>query len=348
LQADAASSIAAVWGGVAMSRPCPFSASHNGSAGGKPAIELRQLTKVFPGSTTPALDAIDLVVPAGCIFGILGPNGAGKTTIMSTLCGLLKPTSGEVYICGNNAQAERAAIKQILGMVPQEPAIYPTLTARENLDYFGRMQGLSGDYLQQRIAACLDLAEMAGEADKRVERLSGGYKRRLNMVIGLIHEPRILILDEPTVAIDPHSRSLIHHRLRELHAAGITILISTHHMEEAEQLCQEIAIIDHGRVLVQGKVSDLLSMQLNETIHLQLEGDPPADLARRLEHIPGLLEASVAGNCVMVVADRPDQVTVPLMQAIQDYGLAVRSLSFGTTSLEEVFLSHTDSHGAPR
>jgi ABC-2 type transport system ATP-binding protein len=329
-------------GVAAVTTPCPFSARHNGSATGTPAIELKQLTKVFPGSSTPALNAIDLTVPAGTIFGILGPNGAGKTTIMSTLCGLLKPTSGSVRICGSDAQSERATIKQILGMVPQEPAIYPTLTARENLDYFGRMQGLSGEHLQRRIVACLEVAEMVDDADKRVERLSGGYKRRLNMVIGLIHEPKILILDEPTVAIDPHSRSLIHHRLRELHAAGISILISTHQMDEAEQLCQQIAIIDHGRVLVQGTVADLLSMQRDETIQLQIEGDPPTDLTARLEHIPGLIEAHVAGHCLVVVADRPDRVMAPLMQAIEDYGLAVRSLSFGTTSLEDVFLSHTE------
>jgi ABC-2 type transport system ATP-binding protein len=334
--------------GAAMTTPCPFSARHNGRAAGTPAIELRQLTKVFPGSNTPALNAIDLTVPAGTIFGVLGPNGAGKTTIMSTLCGLLKPSSGSVHICGNNAQTDRATIKQILGMVPQEPAIYPTLTARENLEYFGRMQGLSGEHLQQRIMACLELAEMIDEADKRVERLSGGYKRRLNMVIGLIHEPRILILDEPTVAIDPHSRSLIHHRLRELHASGISILISTHQMDEAEQLCQEIAILDHGRVLVQGTVADLLSMQRDETIQLQIEGDPPADLTARLEHIPGVLEAHVAGRCLLVVADHPDQVMIPLMQAIQDYGLAVQSLSFGTTSLEEVFLARTEGQGGSR
>jgi ABC-2 type transport system ATP-binding protein len=189
---------------------------------------------------------------------------------------------------------------------------------------------------------------MVGEADKRVERLSGGYKRRLNMVIGLIHEPKILILDEPTVAIDPHSRSLIHHRLRELHAAGISILISTHQMDEAEQLCQEIAILDHGRVLVQGNVSDLLAMQSSETIQLQIEGVPPADLAARLEHIPGVVEAHVSGQCLVVVTVRPDQVMIPLMQAMQDYGLSVRSLSFGTTSLEDVFLSHTEGQGAPR
>ncbi len=331
-----------------MSTPCPFSARNDGSAEGTPAIDLKQLTKVFPGSGRPALDGIDLSVPAGSIFGILGPNGAGKTTIMSTLCGLLKPTSGSASICGHNAVTERASIKKILGMVPQEPAIYPTLTARENLEYFGRMQGLSGPYLEQRIMACLKLAAMVGESDKRVERLSGGYKRRLNMVIGLIHEPRVLILDEPTVAIDPHSRSLIHHRLRELHATGVSILISTHQMDEAEQLCQEIAIIDRGRVLVQGKVADLLSMQANETIQLQMSGEAPVDLTARLEHIPGVLEAHVAGRCLMVVADRPDQVMVPLLQALQQHGLGVQSLSFGTTSLEEVFLTHTDRQGVSR
>lgn len=332
-----------------MSTPCPFSARHNGhQPEGQPAIELKQLTKLFPGSLKPALDGFDLTVPAGTIFGILGPNGAGKTTLMSSLCGLLKPTSGSVSICGLNALTERAAIKKILGMVPQEPAIYPTLTARENLEYFGRMQGLSGAYLEQRIMACLELAELAGESDKRVERMSGGYKRRLNMVIGLIHEPKILILDEPTVAIDPHSRSLIHHRLRELHAAGISILISTHQMDEAEQLCQQIAIVDHGRVLVQGTVRELLSQQFSEMVQLHFDGNPPPDMTARLERVPGLLEANIEGNCLMIVAERPEQVIVPLMQTMQEHNLTVRSLTYGSTSLEEVFLTQTDVGGTSR
>lgn len=331
-----------------MNTICPLSAQHAKTAGGTPAIELRQLSKAFPGRHAPALDAVDLTVPHGTIFGILGPNGAGKTTLMSILGGLLKPTSGTVQINGRNALTERGAIKRVLGMVPQEPAVYPTLTAWENLEYFGRMQGLSGDHLEGRIRACLELAEMVDEADQRVEQFSGGYKRRLNMVIGLIHEPQILILDEPTVAIDPHSRSLIHHRLRELHAAGISIMISTHYMEEAEQLCQEIAIMNHGRVLVQGTVPDLLAMQRNETIEMQLENDPPGGLAENLEHIPGLLEANIAGRCVVVVAERPDLVMAPLMQAMQDHGLVVRSLSFGTASLEQVFLSLTEDQGASK
>jgi len=327
---------------------CPLSTLRAAPPTGAPAIELRGLSKTFPGGRAPALDGVDLSVPRGGFFGILGPNGAGKTTLMSILGGLLKPTSGSVRIDGRDADQERAAIKRILGIVPQEPAIYPTLSARENLDFFGRMQGLSGEHLEARILACLELAEMTGEADQRVERFSGGNKRRLNMVIGLIHEPEILILDEPTVAIDPHSRSLIHQRLRELHRAGITILISTHYMEEAEQLCQDIAILDHGRVLVQGAVPDLLARHANETILIHLTGDPPAGLDRKLERIPGVVEASVANRCVLAVAESPERAIAPLVQALEENGLKVRSLSYGATSLEQVFLAYTGGGGAPQ
>jgi ABC-2 type transport system ATP-binding protein len=331
-----------------MNTICPLSALHAGTVANAPAIELKGLSKIFPGGRVAALDAVDLRVPRAGFFGILGPNGAGKTTLMSILGGLLRPTSGTVLIDGHDASHERAAIKRIMGLVPQEPAVYPTLTARENLEYFGRMQGLSGSRLDERVQACLQLAEMATEADQRVEQFSGGFKRRLNMVIGLIHEPEILILDEPTVAIDPHSRSLIHQRLRELHAAGITILISTHYMEEAEQLCQEIAIINHGKVLVQGSVPDLLATQSNESIQIYLAGDPTSALEQRLERIPGVLEANVVGHCVLALSERPDLVIAPLMQALTEDGLTVRSLNFGTTSLEQVFLSFTDEHGAPK
>lgn len=326
-----------------MNNPCPFSLQHAVKSSGVAAIELRQLSKIYKGARVPALDGIDLTVRQGGFFGILGPNGAGKTTLMSLLGGLLKPSSGSVQINGQDLQRHRAAIKRVLGMVPQEPAIYPTLTARENLEYFGRMQGLSGRHLQSRVAACLELAEISDEADQRVEHFSGGFKRRLNLVIGLIHEPRILILDEPTVAIDPHSRALIHQRLRELHAAGISILISTHYMEEAEQLCQEIAIMHHGRILVQGTVGDLLAMQRNETIQMQLASEPPEELAKKLQHIPGLQNTFVTGRCVIVLTARPDEVVVPLMQAIHDCGAGVQSMGFGASSLEQVFLSLTEN-----
>ncbi|MBM4182088.1 MAG: ABC transporter ATP-binding protein [Betaproteobacteria bacterium] len=315
---------------------------------GTPAIELKGLSKSFPGGRAPALDGVDLSVPRGGIFGILGPNGAGKTTLMSILGGLILPSSGSVRIDGHDVLTEARHIRHILGLVPQEPAIYPTLTARENLDFFGRMQGLSGAYLESRIQACLELAEMTGEADQRVEQFSGGYKRRLNMVIGLMHEPEILILDEPTVAIDPHSRALIHDRLRELNAAGISILISTHYMEEAELLCDEIAIIDHGRLMVQGLVPDLLAQRRDEAIELQFFGEPGAGLARALETIPGVQRAEQAGCRVRVFSDRPEQVIAPIMQRVQAEAPTLRSLVFGRASLEQVFLSLTGDRGAPR
>ncbi len=331
-----------------MNTHCPLSSQIAVPSPERTAIELRQLSKTFPQSRGPALDGVDLAVARGGFFGILGPNGAGKTTLMSILAGLLKPSGGSVRIDGKDAADEGEAIKRILGIVPQEPAVYPTLTARENLDFFGRMQGLSGERLATRIQACLELAEMTGEADQRVERFSGGYKRRLNMVIGLIHEPEILILDEPTVAIDPHSRSLIHQRLRELHRAGITILISTHYMEEAEQLCQHIAIIDHGKVLVQGSVTDLLALHASETVVAHLADEPPPGLADKLASIPGVRESSLAGRCLQVRTGRPDRVVGPLMAALHDDGLKVRALHFGTTSLEQVFLAYTGGKGAPR
>jgi len=328
--------------------PYPFPARAANTSEGVPAIELRRLSKVFPGGRAPALDAIDLIVPRGGIFGILGPNGAGKTTLMSILGGLLRPSSGSARINGREVFAEPEAIKRILGLVPQEPAIYPTLTARENLEYFGRMQGLSGDHLEHRVAACLELAEMTEEADQRMERFSGGYKRRLNMVIGLIHEPEILILDEPTVAIDPHSRALIHHRLRELDAAGITILISTHYMEEAEMLCREIAIINHGKLLVRGTVPELLALRQDGNLELQLFDDAPADLAGRLKRIPGVLEAEITGRRVVIVSEHPDLAVAPIMQMLLADGLKVRSLGFGGTKLEQVFLALTGDQGAPK
>ncbi len=313
-----------------------------------PAIELLGLSKSFPGGRAPALDGIDLVVPRGGIFGILGPNGAGKTTLMSILGGLILPSAGSVRIAGHDVLTESRHIRHILGLVPQEPAIYPTLTARENLDFFGRMQGLSGAYLDSRVQACLELAEMTGEADQRVEQFSGGYKRRLNMVIGLMHEPEILILDEPTVAIDPHSRALIHHRLRELNAAGITILISTHYMEEAELLCSDVAIIDHGRLIVQGSVPELLARRRDEAIELQFFSEPDGALAQALQAIPGVRQVELAGCRMRISSDRPELAIAPIMQRVQADGPTLRSLVYGRASLEQVFLSLTGDRGELR
>jgi ABC-2 type transport system ATP-binding protein len=230
-----------------------------------------------------------------------------------------------------------------IGMSPQEPAIYPSLTARENLEYFGRMQGLTGKYLKQRVQVCLDLAEIGDMADRRVEQYSGGYKRRLNLVIALIHEPELLILDETTVAIDPHSRSLIHQRLRELHAKGVTIVLSTHYMEEAEQLCHQVAIMNHGRVVTQGAVEALVASRHDDLILLRLDQEPSDSLRTRLLGIPGIGAVGIAGRCIRVSAAHPEHMVGPILDVLRAAGVAPQSLSFGTGSLEQVFLSMTQA-----
>jgi len=306
-----------------------------------PAFAVQNLFKTYKGAHKPALENVTLTIPRGVIFGMLGPNGAGKTTLLSTLCGLLRPSSGQVRVDGEDVWQEARCIKQVLGVVPQEPAIYPTLTARENLAYFGRMQGLSGAHLQTRIRVCLEIADLGAVADEQVGHFSGGFKRRLNLVIGLIHEPKLLILDEPTMAIDPHSRYFIHQRLRELHAAGVTMILSTHILEEAEQLCQEIAIIDQGKIVAQGPLDALLKAHRGNSVQVRLERDPPSSLVDALRRIPGILDVHLMGHDLRLACDGPADVVAQLVDAIKASGIAIVSLSFGTASLEQFFLSQT-------
>ncbi len=316
----------------------PCSAPTVAAAATSTYLTLKNVVKTYPGTRRRALDDVTLAIPEGVIYGLLGPNGAGKTTLLSMLVGRIMPDGGTVSIAGRPITRETLAK---IGMSPQEPAIYPTLTARENLEYFGRMQGLTGTHLKHRVQVCLDLAEISDAADRRVEQFSGGYKRRLNLVIALIHEPDILILDETTVAIDPHSRSLIHQRLRELHAEGVTIVLSTHYMEEAEQLCHQIAIMNHGHIVTQGAVRTLLASQYNDIIMLILDQSPPESLRAALLGIPGMGDVSIAGHCMQVSAEHPEHVVSPILNAFHEAGVEVQSLSFGSSSLEQMFLRMT-------
>ncbi len=324
---------------------CPPAALGAKAATDLPVIEVRHITKRFREDAPPALDDLSLTVPQGVIYGILGPNGAGKTTLLSILCGLLKPNAGTVRLAGHETLSPE--VKRALGVVPQEPAVYPTLTGRENLEYFGRMQGLRGPRLAERIAACLEIAEIGDQADRRVEYYSGGYKRRLNLVIGLIHEPRILILDEPTVAIDPHSRSLIHQRLRKLHAAGVTILLTTHYLEEAEQLCHQVAIMSRGRVAVAGEVHELLARHRDDSIQISLDRDPPAGLAQALRGLSGVGDVNLSGRCLTATAPHPLEAVLTLLRTLREHGVGVESLDYGQASLEHIFLTYTGEDAAP-
>ncbi|ADH85840.1 ABC transporter ATP-binding protein [Desulfurivibrio alkaliphilus] len=222
------------------------------------AIELAGLRKTYPGQRRPAVDQLTLSIPRGGIFGLLGPNGAGKSTTLALLCGLARPDGGAISFSGWEGGPASPSAKQRLGFVPQDLALYDRLSGRENLLFFGRLYGLRGQRLQQRVAHGLRLAGLETRAGQRVATYSGGMKRRLNLAVGLLHEPQILCLDEPTVGIDAQSRQSIHEQLAALAGQGVTIVYATHYLEEAEQLCRQVAIIDEGRVVVCGSPAELL------------------------------------------------------------------------------------------
>lgn len=239
------------------------------------AVEVNRLIKQYKGSAVPAVNSISLTIPKGKIFGLLGPNGAGKTTTLSILCGLIKPSSGDATVLGYSVTSQLEEIKKIIGVVPQEIALYPTLTAFENLRYIGNMYGLKGGSLKQKIKEHLEVVGLSAQADKRIETFSGGMKRRINLIAGILHSPQLVFLDEPTVGVDVQSRNLITEHLHQINKQGCTIIYTSHLMEEAEKLCSEIAIIDKGEIIAQGEPQQLIAEKQTtnlEQLFLKLTG----------------------------------------------------------------------------
>lgn len=239
------------------------------------AIMARSLVKRYKNAASPALDNFNLRVQKGEFFGLLGPNGAGKTTAISILSGLFPPDRGTVLIMGTELRRQPNKIKQISGLVPQDIALYDQLTVRENLVFFGKLYGLGGQKLQDRLARCLEIAALTEHAARPVATCSGGMKRRLNLAAGLLNDPQILFLDEPTAGIDAQSRHLIHEQLSECNRNGATILYTTHYMEEAQKLCSRVGIIDSGRLVKQGIPEELLAQSGScnlEDLFLRLTG----------------------------------------------------------------------------
>jgi len=222
-------------------------------------INIESLSKKYKDADQYSLNNVSLNINEGEIFGLLGPNGAGKTTLISMLCGLVKPTSGHFTIDGLDYQHHSSKIKKIIGVVPQEYALYPTLTARENLHYFGSMYGLKGSDLKDKVIETLDLLGLLKFADKRVETFSGGMKRRVNLIAGILHKPKVLFLDEPTVGVDVQSKNAIIDYLKVLNEKGTTIIYTSHHLAEAEDFCTNLAILDRGRIYAKGTPSTLIN-----------------------------------------------------------------------------------------
>ncbi len=239
-------------------------------------LSTKKLYKVYSGAAKAAVDDISLDVQRGTIYGLLGPNGAGKTTTISILCTLLRPTSGVASILGYDVVKQANAVRRRFGLVPQDIALYPSLTARENLRYFAQMLGVPKKILTERIDESLELVGLLDYGNQRIATYSGGMKRRANLAVGILHQPEILFLDEPTVGIDAQSRNLILERLEELNRRGMTIIYTTHYMEEAQQICNQVAIVDSGKVIVAGNPAKLVAAAANcenlEELFLTLTG----------------------------------------------------------------------------
>jgi ABC-2 type transport system ATP-binding protein len=223
-----------------------------------PIIAITNLRMIYRGSAEEALKGINLTVHSGDFFGLLGPNAAGKSTLIAILCGILGYNSGEVRLFGRTISRNSGWIKSIIGLVPQEIALYPSLTVMENILFFGRMHGISGDMLKSKAEECLETFHLGEHRDKLISRCSGGIKRRVNLFAGIIHEPSLILLDEPTLGVDMQLRLLIFDYLKALNKSGATILYTTHYMKEAETLCNRVGIIDHGQIIREGTPAEML------------------------------------------------------------------------------------------
>jgi len=238
-------------------------------------IDINEVSKTYRGNAAPAVSSFSIDVVQGEIFGLLGPNGAGKSTLLNILSGLLPFDAGKITICGKNFPQQIDEIKPLIGVVPQEIALYPTMTAVENLKIFGGIYGLRKKELKQRIDDLLAYFGLEQSKNRQLKTYSGGMKRRINLIAGLLHNPKILFLDEPTVSVDVQSKTLILDNLKEINAQGTTIIYTSHYMEEAEMLCSRIAFIDEGKLLCKGTPDDLIKnsgCENLENLYLKLTG----------------------------------------------------------------------------
>ena len=307
-----------------------------------PAIlEVKDLVKKYGDFT--AIKGISFEIQEGEIFSLLGPNGAGKTTTISVLSTLYAPTSGDALIGGRSVSREPMLARQLIGVVPQELALYDDLSARENLVFWGQMYGLSGKILSTRVDEVLAQIGLTDKATKRVKTYSGGMKRRVNIGVGLLHKPKLLFMDEPTVGIDPQSRRAILDSVKELNRSGMTVLYTTHYMEEAEELSHRVGIIDHGELKAIGTQAEL-TRQIGEHDTLALLLDDGQDGARLVEaakQLPTVFKAQLNGQTLEVLAPQAETILAPMVLKANQLGVKIRSVEVREPNLETVFLQLT-------
>jgi ABC-2 type transport system ATP-binding protein len=304
-----------------------------------PVLEVNDIQKRF--GPVEALRGVSLTVDEGEMFGLLGPNGAGKTTLLSILAGLADPDAGSARLFGRPLSRTDFDLKRAIGLATQDVSLYGELTGRENLEFFGRLYGMKGPDLAKRVAEVLEFTALTDRATDRVATYSGGMRRRLNLGVSVVHRPRILYLDEPTTGVDPQSRNHIFEEVRSLNAAGVTVIYTSHYMEEVEALCPRIAILDQGRVIACDTRDKLLRM-LDGTLTIRVGRDAPV-VAERLGRLPDVKVRSVDGDTVTLATADVRALTLQVVAILREVGIELTGLEPHEPTLEQVFLHLTDT-----
>jgi linearmycin/streptolysin S transport system ATP-binding protein len=302
-------------------------------------LECRELRKTFGDRI--AVDAVGFDIAPRETYGLLGPNGAGKTTTISMICGLLRRDGGRVTVDGKALDTNTTDAKASIGYVPQDLAIYPDLTGRENLHFFGRLYGISRDELKRRTDETLDVIGLADRADDATNDYSGGMKRRLNIGIGLLHRPKLLVLDEPTVGVDPQSRNAILSSVEQLSEAGMAVLYTTHYMEEAERLCDRVGIIDEGRIQAEGTRRELVAL-VGEHDRVSLTATGNLDqAAAAVAELGAVREATRTDDGLNLIVTNARNVLTQILETVTSAGATVNAVEVIEPDLEAVFLHLT-------
>ncbi|PJF36222.1 MAG: export ABC transporter ATP-binding protein [Candidatus Thermofonsia Clade 1 bacterium] len=315
-----------------------------------PFVTIQNLTKRYPprngkGEGILAVKNLSLTIERGEIFSLLGPNGAGKTTTINMMSGLLEPTSGEVIIGGYAITKNPLAVKKLIGVVPQEIALYPELSARANLEFFGKLQGLRGEELAKRCDEVLEFIGLRDRQRERIETFSGGMKRRVNIAVGLLHKPSLVFMDEPTVGVDPQSRRNILEAVKQLNQQGMTVLYTTHYMEEAQELSDRVGIMDHGELIACGKQIDLIQQtKVRDAIVLKFLPEQVAQAQSILRDLPFITDLECEGDLgekLRILSDHGRQALPHIIRALDDHNLIPSAIQIVEPNLEMVFLQLT-------
>ncbi len=305
-------------------------------------VEVQGLSKQYdPPKGVLAVDDVSFTIDRGEIFSLLGPNGAGKSTTISMLSCLLRPTGGDALVDGHSVTADPQAVKSVIGVVPQDIAVYPDMTARENLVFWGRMYGLAGAELNSRVDEVLELISLVDRQKDRVDKFSGGMKRRVNIGVALLHKPRIMYLDEPPLGIDPQSRRSILDGILALSDQGMTVLYTTHYMAEAQELSDRIGIVDHGKMIALGTHAELVKIvgeeaRVDLTVDRTLEG-----MVERWQELPGVSHAEMEDDHAKLLVDDANEVLPHLFEEAAKGGSRITSVNVSEPNLELAFLHLT-------